>query len=86
MTPQQLEERKVKGLFFNCDNKYSKGHKCGEKKLFYIDCEEEDIPKGIPPTRNHDHEIHLILGSVSPNIRPYRYPYSQKSEIERMVE
>jgi hypothetical protein len=40
-TPQQLEERKEKGLCFNCDNKYSKGHKCGEKKLFYIDCEEK---------------------------------------------
>jgi hypothetical protein len=42
LTPQQLEERKEKGLWFNCDNKYSKGHKCGEKKLFYIDCEEEE--------------------------------------------
>ena len=28
-TPQQLEERREKVLFFNCDNKYSKGHKCG---------------------------------------------------------
>jgi hypothetical protein len=46
----------------------------------------EDIPKGLPPTRNHDHDIHLIPGSVPPNIRPYRYPYAQKSEIERMVE
>ena len=46
----------------------------------------EYIPKGLPPTRNHDHEIDLIPGSVPPNIRPYRYPYSQKSEIERMVE
>jgi hypothetical protein len=46
----------------------------------------EDIPKGIPPTRNHDHDIHLIPGSVPPNIRPYKYPYSQKSEIEHMVE
>jgi hypothetical protein len=46
----------------------------------------EDIPKGLPPTRNHDHEIHLIHGSVPPNIRLYRYPYAQKSEIERMVE
>jgi hypothetical protein len=34
LTPQQLEERKEKGLFFNCDKKYSKGHKCGENKLF----------------------------------------------------
>jgi hypothetical protein len=41
LTPQQLEERKEKDLCFNCDNKYSKGHKCGEKKLFYIDYEEE---------------------------------------------
>jgi hypothetical protein len=46
----------------------------------------EDIPKALPPTQNHDHEIHLIPGSVPPNIRPYRYPYAQKSEIERMVE
>ena len=40
---------------------------------------------GLPPIRDHDHAIHLILGSVSPNIRPYRYPYVQKSEIERMI-
>jgi hypothetical protein len=46
----------------------------------------EDIPKGLPRTRNHDHDIHLIPGSVPPKIRPYRYPYAQKSEIERMVE
>jgi hypothetical protein len=46
----------------------------------------EDITKGLPPTRNHDHAIHLIPGSVPPNIRPYRYPYAQKSEIECMVE
>jgi hypothetical protein len=44
------------------------------------------IPKGLPPTRNHDHVIHLITGSVSPNLRPDRYAYAQKSEIECMVE
>jgi hypothetical protein len=32
------------------------------------------------------HDIHLIPGSVPPNINPYRYPYAQKSEIELMVE
>jgi hypothetical protein len=42
LTPQQFEERKAKGLCFNCDSKYSKGHKCGEKKLFYMDCEEKE--------------------------------------------
>ena len=44
-----------------------------------------ETPKGLPPIHDHDHAIHLILGSVPPNIRPYRYPYAQKSEIERMV-
>jgi hypothetical protein len=42
LTPQQLEERKVKGLCFNCDINCSKGHKCGEKNLFYIYCEEKE--------------------------------------------
>jgi hypothetical protein len=46
----------------------------------------EDIPKGLPPTRNNDHEIHLIPGNVPSNIRPYIYPFPQKSEIECMVE
>ena len=32
-------------------------------------------PKGLPPIRDHDHSIHLIPGSVPPNIRPYRYPF-----------
>ena len=42
MTPQQLEEKREKGLCYSCDRKYTKGHKCAEKKLFYIDCEEEE--------------------------------------------
>ncbi|KAH9311029.1 hypothetical protein KI387_026064, partial [Taxus chinensis] len=44
------------------------------------------IPKGLPPVRDHDHAIQLIPGSQTPNIRPYKYPYSQKSEIEKMVQ
>ena len=46
----------------------------------------EDIPKGLPPTWYDDHAIYLIPGNIPPNIRPYRYPCSQKSEIEHMVE
>ena len=42
-------------------------------------------PKGLPPIRDHDHAIHLIPRSVPPNIKSYRYPCSQKIEIERMV-
>ena len=44
-----------------------------------------ETPKGILPIFDHDHAIHFILGSVPPNIIPYKYPYAQRSEIERMV-
>jgi hypothetical protein len=42
-----MDERRVKGLCFNCDN-YSKGHKCGENKLFYINYEEEEYQELEP--------------------------------------
>ena len=42
LTPQKLEEKRAKGLCYNWDNKYTKIHKCAEKRLFYIDCEEEE--------------------------------------------
>eukprot|EP00253_Pinus_taeda_P019527 PITA_19527 len=194
LTPQQLEEKRAKGLCYSCESKYLKGHKCAEKKLFYIDCEEEEekeqerskeedilqeqslnkeeinltiscnalagittpqtikiegqikkkkevelrgivgkrgkkissigmtkllkreqrgviaqfcsldvstlelsisldlkkildnhskvfeTAKGLPHICDPDHAIHLIPGSVPPNIRSYRYPYAQKSE------
>ena len=35
----------------------------------------EDIPKHLPPPKDHDHAIYLITRSVPPNIRPYRYVY-----------
>ena len=57
LTPQQLEERREKGLCFNCDNKYSKGHKCGEKKLIYIDCEGEDVEDQEPSQNEEIEEI-----------------------------
>ena len=30
--------------------------------------------------------IALILGSHSPNVHPYHYPFSQKNEIEKFVQ
>lgn len=42
-------------------------------------------PKELPPSRAHDHHIPLKLGVEPPNSRPYRYPYFQKTEIEKQV-
>lgn len=40
---------------------------------------------GMPPKRPFDHKVHLLLGTRPVNVRPYRYPYFQKNEIERQV-
>jgi hypothetical protein len=46
-----------------------------------------NTPQGPPPSCGvHDHSIPLVLGSLPPNIRPYRHPFSQKNEIEKMVQ
>ena len=42
-------------------------------------------PSGLPPTRRHDHSITLKEGANIPNLRPYRYPHYQKTEIEKLV-
>jgi hypothetical protein len=39
----------------------------------------EDIPNGLPPTRNHDHDIHLILGSL------YHY-HEHKHDLDHDLE
>ncbi|KAK1441653.1 hypothetical protein QVD17_07716 [Tagetes erecta] len=43
-------------------------------------------PQDLPPVRSQDHSIPLLPNSSPPNIRPYRYPHSQKTEIEKQVE
>ncbi|KAL1555793.1 hypothetical protein AAHA92_11493 [Salvia divinorum] len=44
-----------------------------------------DQPRGLPPSRLFDHRIHLLPNTKPVNVRPYRYPYFQKAEIERQV-
>lgn len=71
LTPQQLEEKMAKGVFYNCYNKYTKCHKCSEKNLFYINCEqgeekeeekskEEDIIEESTP-RAEKEEMNLAI-------------------------
>lgn len=42
-------------------------------------------PRGLPPSRGHEHQIVLKEGSQPISVRLYRYPYYQKSEIEKIV-
>lgn len=42
-------------------------------------------PWELLPRRGRDHAIVLQSGTEPVSIKPYRYPYSQKNEIEKMV-
>ena len=75
LTPQQLDERRAKGLCFNYDNKYSKRHKCTEKKLFCIDFEEEEEQEQeqveVKPTQETKEttptiSCHALVGITTP--------------------
>ena len=43
------------------------------------------IPTSLPLAQLFDHAIPLQLGSAPVSVRPYCYPYFQKTEIERLV-
>lgn len=42
-------------------------------------------PKGLPPVRHLDHKINIKEGVVPIKQPPYRYPFIQRQEIEKMV-
>ncbi|XP_050387228.1 uncharacterized protein LOC126803466 [Argentina anserina] len=42
-------------------------------------------PTKLPPVRSIDHTIPILLNSGPVNVRPYRYPHSQKEELEKQV-
>ena len=46
LTRAEMAERQLKGLYYNCDDKYFSGHKCKEQKIFMAileDVSEEDV-------------------------------------------
>ena len=44
-----------------------------------------ETPIGLPPLRGHEHPIVLKEGAQPMCQRPYRYPFYQKKEIEKIV-
>ena len=42
-------------------------------------------PSSLPPPRQIVHHINLLPNTAPINVRPYRYPQFQKSEIEKQV-
>ncbi|KAL6321008.1 hypothetical protein AAG906_010817 [Vitis piasezkii] len=42
-------------------------------------------PTSLPPKQSHDHRIPLQPNAEPISVRPYRYPYYQKTKIEKMT-
>ncbi|KAB5538897.1 hypothetical protein DKX38_016430 [Salix brachista] len=64
----EMDERRAKGLCFNCDEVYTRGHQC--KRLFWLDgieesvqgeTEDHDIEEEFPP----EISLHAIMGEHS---------------------
>eukprot|EP00253_Pinus_taeda_P031725 PITA_31725 len=49
-------------------------------------CNTHGWPHELPPSRGeHDHRITLVTGAQPPNVHPYRYPFTQKNDIEKII-
>lgn len=42
-------------------------------------------PHGLPPPRHHDHHIPLQPNTAPINVKPYRYPHSQKEAMTTII-
>jgi hypothetical protein len=79
LTRAEMDERQLKDLCYNCNDKYFPGHKCKEQNLFmaiYEDIQEEDddtpplaespeIPDIIPPSDPPEVEPIISLNSLT---------------------
>ena len=57
-----------------------------EPKLFCLLQNYQDVfqtPQRLSPQRVQDHAIHLLTYTTPIKVQPYRYPPSQKAEIEK---
>lgn len=45
-----------------------------------------EVPTALPPHKDHNHRIVLKEGTSPINVRPYRYPASQKDKTKRMID
>jgi hypothetical protein len=60
LTQAEMAERQLKGLCYNCDDKYFPGHKCKEQKLFMAiseDIQEDDDDTSPVPESPENSEI-----------------------------
>lgn len=53
-----------------------------------LDCHQQALkkPKDLPSSRGeHDHRIHFLLFTQRSNVYPYRYHFTQKNKIKKII-
>ncbi|KAH9778847.1 hypothetical protein KPL71_007489 [Citrus sinensis] len=67
LSPQELREKKEKGLCYNCDQKWSNSHRCRSKFLLLLGTEDVDEAMG-PPINSEISDVveeTIIAGDIS---------------------
>jgi hypothetical protein len=52
----------------------------------YADCFPPDLPKRLPPSRDVDHRIEVVPGSVPPSMAMYRMSPTELDELKRQID
>jgi hypothetical protein len=71
LTQAEMAKRQLKGLCYNCDDKYFLKNKCKEQRIFMVvteDISEEDVV--VPPMEELPPPSNLTLPSDPPNVDP----------------
>ncbi|PKA53356.1 RNA-directed DNA polymerase like [Apostasia shenzhenica] len=88
--PKQLYELEVPQTGKSRENQHSTWDRQASRQrqiqtLLKVYLKVFSAPKGLPPSRGEDHSIVLLEGTPPINVRPYRYPFVQKAELERLI-
>jgi hypothetical protein len=71
LTREEMVERQLKGLCYNCDDKYFPGHKCKEQNIFMAiseDVSEDDVE--APPVAESPEPTDMTPPSDPPEVEP----------------
>ncbi|KAL6566283.1 hypothetical protein OROGR_001898 [Orobanche gracilis] len=79
LTPAEMHTRRLKGLCFNCDDKYSPGHKCKSPQFLALLVDEESAP---PSTWLENEETALQPEDEPPMPTARLLQQSSESEVQ----
>ncbi|XP_077232454.1 uncharacterized protein LOC143869781 [Tasmannia lanceolata] len=70
LTQAEMDERKSKGLCYNCDERYSMGHRCKWQQIFLLEGVDDEPPETSeeieePPEEELQISVYALAGSTS---------------------